>query len=89
LTDDARNVPQDDIADLENTDVIAVLKFGYSALERSSVISESQSGKPYKDLTEAREHKIRDTKAMYQPWLGLLQDRALSLQKGDQSRRSL
>jgi hypothetical protein len=39
LIDNAKNIKQTTIGDLDNSDIIAILIFGYKALEQSSIIS--------------------------------------------------
>jgi hypothetical protein len=85
LTGNAKNVKQTAIGDLDNSDVIAILTFGYKALEQSGVISNSAT--LCEQLANAEEHKIRDFKVTHEPWIAFLQDRAKSLQRGDQNRR--
>jgi hypothetical protein len=65
LTGNAKNVTQTAIGDLDNSDIIAILTFGYKALEQSGVISNSAT--LYKQLATAEEHKICDFKVTHKP----------------------
>jgi hypothetical protein len=65
LKGDTKNVKQAAIVDLDNSDIITILKFSYNILERSSLILNLAI--LYEELNIAKEHKIRNFKVTYRP----------------------
>jgi hypothetical protein len=65
LKGNTKNIKQAAIADLDNSNIITILKFNYNILERFSLILNLVT--LYKELNIAKEYKICDFKVTYRP----------------------
>jgi hypothetical protein len=65
LKGNTKNIKQAAIVDLDNNNIIAILKFSYNILERSNLILNSVT--LYKEFNIAKEYKIYNFKVIYRP----------------------